>query len=291
MKWIGDPALTGSRCQSMHRSLLQIVERMYRNDGFEVTVCDQQPGLQILRAHNTTTAGPDTQIAVRIVTNVQKPGVILTEVEELLAAGPDVHLVVDSVDAATRLSEILRTPLQVVSGTACVCYNHPQPLVQVKSRTVFEEPTRWLVTAEKVPDTADPIVSLPIEEIRDLRKHLDLRPGSPGDLGLPRYEPQDDSHVVIKKGTTVDTFETRSEFQDVYWPVQLPIVPSRPRYDTAVTIRIIDSQTLTDYEHRSIETSVTAPESELSTPTACGSVQPETWSWIHLVRDSEIPAN
>jgi len=90
---------------------------MYRNDGFEVTVCDQQAGPQILRVHNTTTAGPDT-ISVRIVTDVQKPGVMLTEVEELLAAGPDVHLVVDSVEAATRLSEILRTPIQVISGTA-----------------------------------------------------------------------------------------------------------------------------------------------------------------------------
>jgi|AntDeeMinimDraft_4_1070355.scaffolds.fasta_scaffold02400_7 hypothetical protein len=31
----------------------------------------------------------------------------------------------------------------------------------------------------------------------------------------------------------------------------------------------------TDYEHQSVETSVTVPESELSTPTECGSVQPE----------------
>lgn len=275
----------------MHRPLLQIVERMYRNDGLEVTVCDQQAGPQILRVHSTPTAGPDTEISVRVITNVQKPGVILTEVEELLAAGPDAHLVVDSMHAATRLSEILRTPIQVVSGTACVCYNHPQLLVQGTSRTVFEEPTRWLVTTEKVPDMADPIVSLPIEEIRGLRKHLDSYPGSPGDLGLPRYEPQDDTHTVIKNGTTVDTFETRSEFQDAYSFVQLPFIPSRPRYDTAVTIRVIESQTLTDYEHRSVETAVTDPESELSTPTACGSVQPNEWSWIHLVGDSEMPTN
>jgi len=286
----GDPVCTGSRYPTMHKELIQLAAQVYRNNGHDVTVVDQQPGPQTLRVRSKTEEVED-HISVRIIPDVQKPGVILTKLDDLIKMNADVHFVVDSVDAADRLSDILRIPFLSVSGAAGVCYNHLQPFFQGKSRTVFEEPTRWVVTTEKVPDTADPIVSFPIEEIRDLRKHLDSYPGSLGDLGLPRYEPQDDSHVVIKNGTTVDTFETRSEFQDAYWPVQLPIVPSRSRYDTAVTIKVIGSQTLTDYEHRSVETSVTDPESELSTPTVRGSVQPEEWSWIHLVRDSEIPTN
>jgi len=108
----GDPVCTGSRYPTMHKELIQLAAQVYRNNGHDVTVVDQQPGPQTLRVRSKTEEVED-HISVRIIPYVQKPGVILTKLDDLLKMNADVHLVVDSVDAADRLSEILRIPFLV----------------------------------------------------------------------------------------------------------------------------------------------------------------------------------
>ena len=212
------------------------------------------------------------------------PGVIISSVDQLLEISTDVHLVVDSVHTARQVYELLRIPFRSVTNTRGLCYNHHQPLLQNGYKTVFDKPTQWLASTEKVPETVDPIVSLSVEEIRDSESGYPLR--SYGDVGLPRYELQEDSHTVIEDGRIADTFETRPALEDAYPFVKPAVVPFRPRYDNAVTIRMIDGQTLTDYEHSDFEVSTIHIGSEPLT-TARGSVQPNEWSWIHLIPASE----
>jgi len=171
---------------------------MYRNDGFEVTVCDQQAGPQILRVPNTTTAGTH-HLSVRIVTDVQKPGVMLTEVEELLAAGPDVHLVVDSVEAATRLSGDSSDP---DPGNLWHGLRLLQSLTTARAGQIQDGLRRTDAVACHGQESTGHGRSDRLTPHRgDQRPEKTSRFASriARRSGLPRYEPQDDSHVVIKR--------------------------------------------------------------------------------------------
>jgi len=264
----------------MYKSLRNLVTKVYEHDGYDVTACEPPTGPSDLHAHKETTDGLEKSVDIIIVAELTKPGVILTKIAQLAKTPTDVDIVVDSTDTATRLYDLFCTPLQVVNDATGLCYRHPQPLRQNGALTVLDKPSRWVVSTDETPQIVDPIISLPLEEIREL--NLD----SNSDLGLPRYEHRNGRHTVIQNGTPVAAYETHSELQDAYSTVHLPVVPPQPGTDTAVRIRLVGEQTLVDCRQLAPQNH---PDTELSMCTDPRSSHSAEWSWAHLVRDAATP--
>jgi len=271
--------MIGSRCQPMHTHLPSLLKEAYENDGFDVTMRDQDRGPQDLYAHKERMNGPDKSIDIIIVDTTNKPGVILNKIAKLSERPTDIHAVVDSKYGAAWLYDLFHTPVLNAGDTTAACYKQPQPLLQEGLATVYPGACEWLVTAEERPQGIDPIISLPIEDIND----RDADTG--GDLGLPRYVHQDGRHTVVENGTTVARYESHTELQKAYPTVQLPFVPPQ-QTNTAITIRLVCELSIDDYIQLHPKRSSNPLEDRDS---AVPDQRLPERSWIHLVPRGQIP--
>lgn len=270
--------MTGSRCQPMHTHLPSLLKEAYENDGFDVTMRDQDRGPQDLYAHKERTNEPDKSIDIIIVDTINKPGVIRNKIAQLSERPTDIHVVVGSKYGAAWLYDVFHTPVLNAGDTTAVCYLRSQPLLQEGLLTVYPGSYEWLVTATERPQSIDPIISLPIEEIDD----YDADTG--GDLGLPRYVRQDGHHTVVENGTTVARYESHTELQKAYPTVRLPFVPPQ-QTNTAITIRLVCEPSIIDYIQLHPKPSSNHPEDRDS---AVPDQRLLEWSWIHLVPSGQV---
>ena len=269
--------MTGNRWKPMYTHLRSLVKEAYEKDGYDVTMRDQDRGPQDLYAHKERMNEPDESIDIIILGTISKPGVVLNKIAQTLERPTDIHVIVDSTYGATRLYDIYHTPVLNVGDATAVCYRRTQPLLQEGLRTVYPGACEWLLTTEERLQSIDPIISLPTEGINDRDADTD------GDLGLPRYVHQNGHHTVVENGTTVARYESHTDLQKAYPTVRLPFVPPQSQTNTAVTIQLINDQTLIDYIQ-------IHPEAGFATLADRRSPESSEWSWVHLVSSAEIPA-